>query len=108
VPSNPVITIVDDNGVGVYGSALAVVPIGAGTTVISARKGRLVRVVATAAAAGGSVTFYDNASTGTGTVLVVIPGTAVIGAAFDVQMPALNGITAVAAASGAALTVAYS
>lgn len=108
MPSNPVVTLVDDNGASVFGSFIATIPVGAATIPIAPRKGRLVRAVVTTAAAGGAVTFFDNSSAGSGTVLAIVPGTAALGAVFDLQMPVMNGITAVAAASAAALTVSYS
>lgn len=106
---NPVRTAVDGNGYPIDGVVTATIAAGAGTTVIKSSPGRLCRIVATTAGTTGAVTFYDNASTGSGTVLFVVPGTSVAaGTFYNVSMPAANGITAVAAASGPALTVAFS
>jgi hypothetical protein len=81
----------------------------AGTTVILAAPGRLCRVLVTGAGSGsGNVTFFDNATTGTGTVIGVLPATvSVTGIPFDFQFPAANGITVTNVASGPALTVSY-
>jgi hypothetical protein len=109
VAHNSVSTLVDDNGFAITASSTAVVAAGVGTTVIKKTAGRLVRVVVTGAVPTGALTFYDNASTGSGTVLAVIPGSGVVqGQAYDIQMPAANGITAVGATGSAAVTVSYS
>ena len=89
------------------GSATATVAAGTGTTVIKASAGRLCRALVTAGTITGAVTIYDNATTGSGTVIGVIPTTAVIGGTYDFQMPAANGITAIGAAGSAALTVSF-
>ncbi|MGH7743288.1 MAG: hypothetical protein ACREQ5_00500 [Candidatus Dormibacteria bacterium] len=90
------------------GSTTAVIAAGAGTTVVKASPGRLCRITVTTAGTTGAVTFYDNAASGSGTVLFVVPGSSVtVGTIYDVQMPAAAGITAVAAASGPALTVSF-
>lgn len=105
----PVVTLVDAGGFAGSTSSTAVVAAGAGTTVIKAGPGRLGRVIVTGAVPTGALTFYDNASAGSGTVLAVIPASGVTsGQAFDIQMPAANGITAVGAAGSAAVTVSYS
>ncbi|WP_438489572.1 hypothetical protein [Streptomyces sp. S186] len=108
MPRNPVVTLVDDNSSSIGGTTTVPVTAGAGTVVVKAAPGRLCRVVVTAAGTTGAVTFYDNASSATGTVLAVVPGSAAVGALYEVQMPAANGIVVAAAASSVALTVAYS
>ena len=106
---NAVASLVDDNGFSITASTTATVAAGAGTTVIKKTPGRLARVVVTGAVPTGALTFYDNATTGSGTVLAVIPASGVVtGQAYDIQMPAANGITAVGAVGSAAVTVSYS
>ena len=105
----PAVTLVDAGGFPVSASSSGVVAAGVGTTVIKAGPGRLGRVTVTGAAPTGALTFYDNALTGAGTVLAVIPASGVTsGQSFDIQMPAANGITAVGSAGSAAVTVSYS
>lgn len=104
----PVVTLADSNGFAVSGTSTAVIAAGVGTTVIKATPGRLGRVSVTTASTTGVLTIYDNASTGSGTVLAAIPTNAAIGTSFDFQMPAANGITAVGAANSAGVTVSYS
>jgi hypothetical protein len=106
--AGPLVTTGDGDGNPLGGSLTTVIPPGAATTVVRPYAGRLCRVVVTAVGSTGIVTFYDNPATGTGTVLFVVPATATLGTSYDVSMPALTGITAVATASGPALTVAYS
>jgi hypothetical protein len=107
MPGAPYITTVDGNGFPLGGSQTSTVPAGTGTTPVKALPGRLCRVVVTTAGTAGQTTFYDNASTGSGTVLAVIPGTATVGTSYDISMPAANGITAVGATGSAAMTVAF-
>lgn len=105
----PAVTLIDSGGFPASASATAVVAAGVGTTVIKAGAGRLWRVTVTGAAPTGALTFYDNATTGSGTVLAVIPASGVTsGQTFDIQMPAANGITAVGSTGSAAVTVSYS
>jgi hypothetical protein len=77
-------------------------------TVIKATPGRLGRVLCSTANATNAINIYDNASTGAGTIIGVIPITATIGQVFDLQMPALLGITIAATASAGTITVSYS
>lgn len=105
---NPVITLVDANGHPATASTNATVAAGTGTTVVKASPGRLVAAVVTGAASTGALTFYDNASTGSGTVIGVVPASAGSGTRWPFETPAVNGITAVGAAGSAAVTVSYS
>lgn len=105
---NPVMTMVDANGFPVNASLNAVVAGGTGTTVIKGAPGRLVAAVVTGAASTGALTFYDNATTGSGTVIAVVPSGAGSGTRWPFEVPAANGITAVGAAGSAAVTVSYS
>ena len=79
----------------------------AATVTLKAAPGRLGRVVVTASSTG-TVTFYDNASTNSGTILLVVPASAAVGTVYSVDLPAANGITAVSAASPSTVTVAWS
>lgn len=102
---------VSDNGVPLQtttgGTLTAVVAAGVGTTVIKATPGRLCRVVVTTAPTTNPLTFYDNASTGSGVVIGIVPGTATLGQVFDFNMPAASGITALGATTSAAVTVSF-
>lgn len=81
---------------------------GAGTTVIKPRNGKLRTVLVTAAGTGsGSVLFYDNATTGSGTVIGVVPATVSVGATYSFNLPAGAGITCVNVVNGPAMTVSY-
>lgn len=106
--AGPLVTTGDGDGNPLGGTQTAIIAAGAGTTVIKPFSGRLCKVVVTAVGSTGIVTFYDNATTNAGTVLFVVPATATLGTIYDVSMPAAFGITAVATASGPALTVSYS
>lgn len=79
----------------------------AGPVVVKASAGRLARVVVTAAGTA-SETFYDNASSCSGTVIAITPATTSVGSVIDFQMPAAAGITACGGAGSPALTVSYS
>lgn len=105
---NPVITLVDANGYPVDGSKTAVVAAGAGTTVVKGSAGRLAAVVVTGANSTGVLTFYDNATTNSGTVIAVVPSGATTGTRYPLDVPAVNGITAVGASGSAGVTVIYS
>lgn len=103
---------VADNGtpilVSTAGSKTVAIAASAGTTVIKASAGRVCRaVVTTAGTSTDNITIYDNATTGSGTILGVIPGGGTVGATYDLQMPAASGITAVNVASGPAATISY-
>lgn len=106
---NGIVTDYSDNGNPSSATRTAAVAAAAGTTVIKASPGRIIRVVVTTAGtATDNITLYDNASAGSGLVLGVIPGGGTVGAIITLDMPAVNGITAVNVASGPAVTVAYS
>lgn len=77
---------------------------GAAAVVVKASPGRLCRVLVTATGSA-NLLFYDNASAGTGTVIGVVPSTAVLGQTFDIQAPAVNGIVAEQASGSPACTV---
>lgn len=86
------------------------VPIAAGAvanTVVKASAGRLCRVLLTSANGAAAVTFYDNASTASGTVIGYIPASAAVGSLYDFQMPAALGITVGGASTNPAMTVSF-
>lgn len=108
MPRNNAVTLYDDRGFCTSANATAPVAAAAGTTIIKASPGHLARVVVTAAGtATDNITIYDNASSGSGTVLGVIPGGGTAGAIVSFDLPALNGITAVNVASGPAVTIGF-
>ena len=60
---------------------------------IKGAPGRLCRVlVTTTTTAAQAITIYDNATTGSGTVIGLIPGATAAGTVIDFEMPATNGI----------------
>jgi hypothetical protein len=94
------------------GIATGTVATGTGNTVISAHAGMLNRVVITTAGTTGNATCYDNATTNSGTVVLLVDGTtlvstAVAGTFIDVQMAVANGITCAGALNSPAFTVSY-
>lgn len=105
---NPVRTMVDANGFPVNAALNAVVAGGAGTTIVKGSPGRLVSAVVTGANSTGVLTFYDNATTGSGTVIGIVPSGATTGTRYPLEVPAANGIVAVGASGSAAVTVSYS
>ncbi len=80
--------------------------------VVKASPGRLLKVVVTTtfAGAGGLMTFYDNASAASGTVLLAIPTATAAGVVYTIDLPALNGIFAGIGGtlSAGAVTIGYS
>lgn len=73
-----------------------------------ASRGRLCRVLVTAAGTGsGSVLIYDNASAASGTIIGALPATVAAGTVYDFDMPAASGIFVVNQTNGPALTVSY-
>jgi hypothetical protein len=100
---NQLATEYDD--AGFPASATFTYPISAaGTFTVKAGPGRLVKVSVTASSTG-AVTIYDNASAGSGTILW--SGTSPVVGVYDVNLPAVNGITVVAAASPSTVTLGY-
>jgi hypothetical protein len=76
-------------------------------TVIKASPGCLVCVTVTATGTAAQ-TFYDNASAGSGTPLLVIPANAAVGSIYMLPGKALSGITAGGIANSPAVTGYYS
>lgn len=109
MPASPLFTPVDTNGYSLAAGGESLLPITAGATgaqPVKASPGRLGRVVLAAANGAAAITFYDNASAASGTVIGVIAASAAAGV-YDFQMPARNGITFTGAATNPALTVGY-
>ena len=79
----------------------------AGTYTVKAGPGRLVMISVTASSTG-ILTFYDNASAGSGLVMFVVPASATAGTIYNLSLPAFNGITVVAATSTSSVTIGYS
>jgi hypothetical protein len=75
-------------------------------TVIKATPGRLCKVLVTTTGTVAS-SFYDNATTHTGTVIGYIPANPTVGTVYDFQFPAANGITYGGNASNPGLTISW-
>ena len=88
-------------------SANKAVAAGAGTTVIKGAPGTLCTVVITAAGTA-SLQIFDNATAGSGTLLLTSPATTTLGQIFNVFGAAMNGITALGATGTPGFTVFYS
>ena len=98
-------------GYGKYTVAVGQAAIAAGVVVIKPTAGRLCNVlVTTATTAAQAITFFDNATAGSGTVIGVVPGGSTAGQVYTFLMPANNGITIGANGSLAAgaVTVSFS
>jgi hypothetical protein len=100
--------VTDYDDAGFPATAAFTTPItAAGTTTLKAGPGRLMTVIVTASAAG-VVTVYDNATTNTGTVLFATPASPAVGTVYNVNLPAVFGITVVAASTPSSVTIGYS
>ncbi len=92
------------------GTYTATVAAGAGSAAIVnvATAGRFCRVLVTAAGTGtGFVTFFDNGTGASGTVIGLIPATVAEGTMYVFDLPVADGIWCVNVANGPALTVSY-
>lgn len=106
---NGIVTDYDDAGFPQVAAFTEPIAAAAATITVKDSPGRLCNVVVTTAGTSSdNLTIYDNASAGSGTVLAVIPGGGTVGAVYNINLPAVNGITAVNVASGPAVTVGYS
>jgi|ERR1022692_2978564 hypothetical protein len=104
-----IVTQYDDAGFPAM--AAFAVPITFAGGVVKASPGRLLKVVVTTAFASGTgITFYDNASAASGTVLLtILLAAGLAGAVYTLDLPALNGIYAAnTGLTAGALTVGYS
>ena len=99
-------TMYDDEGFPAQAAFTAAIT-AAGTTAVKASAGRFVIATVTASSTG-ILTFYDNASAASGTVLLVIPASPTAGTIYSVNLPFVNGLTVVAAASTSSVTIGYS
>lgn len=103
--NNQIVTTYDDAGVPDTAVKTYAVSV-AGSFVVKGAPGRLVKASVTTSAAG-TITVYDNATgASSGTVLLAIPTTPG-NVVYDVNLPAANGITVVAAATPSAVTLGY-
>lgn len=105
---NGIVTPYDDAGFPAAAATTAAVSASGGVQTVKAGPGRLLKVIVTTATATSACTVYDNASTNSGTQLLVIPASAAAGTVYDLNLPAVNGITVNGAASAGALTIGYS
>ncbi len=93
----------------VQATANAAVAAGTGTTpvVVKASAGYLKLFVVTTTATA-AMSFYDNASAASGTVLYTTAANIAAGTIIVLDMPFLNGLTLSQASGSAAVTIAYS
>lgn len=83
--------------------------IAAGTvanTVVKTGTGRLCKVIVTTLGTA-AMTFYDNASTTSGTVIGYIPASAAAGTVYNFNFPHSNGIVASGNANNPAVTITF-
>ena len=99
---NQVVTDYDDAGFPMVAS-LSAFP--TASAAIKTAPGRLLKIIV-AVTTSAAVTFYDNATTNSGTVLFVVPSSAAVGSVYDVNLPAVNGIYASFGGTGT-LAVGY-
>jgi hypothetical protein len=100
---NQIVTDYDDAG---YPQVASLTQFPTGSQSVKTAPGRLIKIVVTTTTSA-AVTFYDNATTNSGTILFVVPSAAPVGAVYDVNLPAANGIYASFAGTGT-LAVGYS
>ena len=86
----------------------AAVAVSSSATVVKSSAGYLSGVLVSVAGTTTAMTFYDNASAASGTVIGYIPSTATAGSYWPFNMPAANGITCSGSSTNPAVTVAYS
>lgn len=103
---NQIVTQYDDAGYPAQAAGTTPVTLG-GVQTIKAGAGRLMKVVVTTVTASAATTIYDNASAGSGTPLLVIPAAAAAGTVYDVNLPAVNGITVSSSGATGNITVGY-
>lgn len=88
---------------GNHYAAVTSTAIAAGNVVVWAGATRLCKVIVnTALTSAQAITFYDNATTNSGTVLFTTATAAAAATIYDLQIPCLNGITIASNASLAA------
>lgn len=79
----------------------------AAAAAIKASPGALHKIVITTLGTA-AVSFYDNATTNSGTILFTVPASAPIGTIYDIQFPAAAGIWCASTANTPAMTVGWS
>ena len=94
------------------GVLTAAIGVGAGNTIVKATAGRVGSAIITTIGTTTNATIYDNATTNSGTVLGIVPGTtsnanALLGTIWPIKMPAANGIVVANTASGPAFTLSF-
>lgn len=94
-------------GADVLGNATSAIAAGATSpTVIKATAAILARVLVTALGTA-AMSFYDNASAASGTVIGVVPANSQVGSVFTFLMPCVNGIVASGNAANPGVTVSW-
>jgi hypothetical protein len=86
----------------------APVAVSSSATVVKGSAGFLSGVLVTTAGTSTAMNIYDNASAASGTIIGIVPATAVAGQYCPFDMPATAGITCSGSATNPAVTVAYS
>lgn len=105
--NNQIVTPYDDAGISATASKTFPVTLG-GAQVVKGAPGRLLKVSVTTAVASAAVTIYDNATgAASGTPLAVIPSGAAAGTLYDLNLPALAGISVVSTGATGNITVGY-
>lgn len=79
----------------------------AAAAAIKASVGALHKIVVTTLGTA-ALSFYDNASTNSGTILFTVPASAAVGSIYDVHFPAANGIWCASGSNTPAVTVGWS
>jgi hypothetical protein len=104
---NSIATPYDDAGFPAAAATTVNVSASGGVQVVKAGAGRLLKVIVLVATATTLCTVYDNASTNSGTPLIVIPAATAAGTVYDINLPVVNGITVNGAASAGTLAFGY-
>lgn len=105
---NGITTSYDDAGFPANAAFAQSFPANGGVQVVKNSSGRLLKIVVSVATTTTACTVYDNAAAASGTVLAVIPAATPAGTIYDINLPAVNGITVNGAAAAGALTFGWS
>ena len=106
--NNGIVTQYDDAGFPVSARSTQGVSASGGIVTLKQGPGRFAKAVVTTATTTTAVTVYDNASTNSGTPLLVIPAAAAAGTIYAVDLPFVNGLTVNGAAAAGAITFGWS
>jgi len=87
-------------------NTLAIAAATATDTVVKGYKGRLCRVLVTATGTN-PLQIFDNASAATGTIIGALPASPAVGAVYDFNLPAANGITVKGNAANPGVTISF-